>query len=179
MFPDLAGRAAPSKRRSPETFTLGCPSARKRSGMSPAQRKAVGVRMKAYWAKRRGEKARTAAADTPSASDAAASSTKQPLQAQAHVACCPESPGRADAGVLGVEASWKQGPFPRWGRSEAYYALAQSSQRRAQEVRFLLGSSLRRSDKRKPTIQRQSSAVLTQRTEASAWSSRASRVQKG
>jgi hypothetical protein len=77
-FPDL-GRAsaqangslngtAPGRRAtSPAT-----PPAGKRRGMSAAQRKAVGERMKAYWAKRRGEKAGRAS-DTQSASDGAAS----------------------------------------------------------------------------------------------------------
>ena len=62
-FPDL-GRAsaqanasldgaAPARRASAP--------ARKRRGMSAAQRKAVGKRMKAYWAKRRAEKGQTAA----------------------------------------------------------------------------------------------------------------------
>jgi len=59
MFPDL---------RAHSTATAGSldgaastpPTARKRRGMSPAQRKAVGKRMKAYWAKRRAEKGQTA-----------------------------------------------------------------------------------------------------------------------
>ena len=65
-FPDL-GRAsaqanasldgaAPGRR----TASPAAASARRRRGMSAAQRKAVGKRMKAYWAKRRAEKGQTA-----------------------------------------------------------------------------------------------------------------------
>ena len=69
VFPDLGNESVPPKRAS----STSTPSARKRSGMSPAQRKAVGERMKAYWAKRRGEKTGTqtkSAPQTGSASEA-------------------------------------------------------------------------------------------------------------
>ena len=74
-FPALrTGRTPASTNGSP------APAGRKRKGMSPSQRKAVGERMKAYWAKRRGEKAGTAAADTQAASDGAASSARRPAK---------------------------------------------------------------------------------------------------
>ena len=53
-FPDLGNGARPSHRAS-STAPSTAPAARTRSGMSPAQRKAVGARMKAYWGKRRAE----------------------------------------------------------------------------------------------------------------------------
>jgi hypothetical protein len=72
-FPALrTGRTPASTNGSP------APTGRTQKGMSPAQRKAVGERMKAYWAKRRGEKAGTEGADTESASDAAPTSAKPP-----------------------------------------------------------------------------------------------------
>ena len=51
-FPDLRGkrRGRPARDTSAETSPRG---ARKRRKMSAAQRKAVGVRMKKYWAARR------------------------------------------------------------------------------------------------------------------------------
>ena len=64
VFPELGDGAAPSMRTSTVTSASAAPAARKRSGMSPAQRKAVGERMKAYWAKRRMGKA---GRDTPQA----------------------------------------------------------------------------------------------------------------
>ena len=51
---------------------------RRRRGMSSSQRKAVGERMKAYWAKRRGEKVGTEGAHTQTASDGAASPASHP-----------------------------------------------------------------------------------------------------
>jgi hypothetical protein len=53
-FPDLGRSSGTSNGAS-------SPSTRGRKGMSPSQRKAVGERMKAYWAKRRGEKGQTVA----------------------------------------------------------------------------------------------------------------------
>jgi hypothetical protein len=53
MFPDRRTRAAPSSLDGPAPASR----ARKRRRMSAAERKAVGRRMKAYWAKRRAEKA--------------------------------------------------------------------------------------------------------------------------
>jgi hypothetical protein len=63
-FPDLRNGARLSERAS-----WTGPSSRKPSGMSPAQGKAVGERMKAYWAKRRAEKAVTAAPQGETASE--------------------------------------------------------------------------------------------------------------
>jgi hypothetical protein len=51
VFPTLGSRPAASRIGSP------APAGRTRRGMSPSQRKAVGKRMKAYWASRRAEKA--------------------------------------------------------------------------------------------------------------------------
>jgi len=48
--------------------------------MSPSQRKAVGERMKAYWAKRRGKKAGTEGADTQTVADRTARSANQPAK---------------------------------------------------------------------------------------------------
>ena len=53
-------------------------TARRRGGMSPSQRKAVSERMKAYWAKRRGERAGEARVD--GASGTASATTKQPAK---------------------------------------------------------------------------------------------------
>ena len=50
-FPTLGSQRAASRNGSP------APAGRTRRGMSPSQRKAVGKRMKAYWASRRAEKA--------------------------------------------------------------------------------------------------------------------------
>jgi hypothetical protein len=60
-FPDLG-------RVSGRTNGASSPSVPGRNGMSPSQRKAVGERMKAYWAKRRGETKGTRGADTQTAS---------------------------------------------------------------------------------------------------------------
>jgi hypothetical protein len=64
-FPDLG-------RGSSRSNGASAKARRGRRGMSSGQRKAVGERMKAYWAKRRGEKAGRAS-DTESASAGAAS----------------------------------------------------------------------------------------------------------
>jgi hypothetical protein len=61
-FPDL-GR---SSGRSNGASSQATPA---RRGMSPSQRRAVGERMKAYWAKRRAEKPSTATPETETASD--------------------------------------------------------------------------------------------------------------
>jgi hypothetical protein len=69
-FPDL-GRAPAQANGSLDGATPLRPAsvpARGRKGMSPSQRRAVGGRMKAYWAKRRAEKAGTEDADTRTAS---------------------------------------------------------------------------------------------------------------
>jgi hypothetical protein len=58
-FPDLRGRASrrlPVRREQPSEEESGASSPvrkRKRRGMSAAQRKAVGERMKKYWAERK------------------------------------------------------------------------------------------------------------------------------
>jgi hypothetical protein len=52
-FPDLGRASGPGS----VSVDGAAPTGRKRRGMSPAQRKAVGKRMKAYWAKRRAERA--------------------------------------------------------------------------------------------------------------------------
>jgi hypothetical protein len=70
-FPDL-GRA------SGRTNGASAPATRGRKGMSPSQRKAVGERMKAYWAKRRGEKAGTEGGDTQTAADDTVGSANPP-----------------------------------------------------------------------------------------------------
>jgi hypothetical protein len=55
-------RAFPDLGREPGTSNgSSSPATRGRKGMSPSQRKAIGERMKAYWAKRRGEKGQTVA----------------------------------------------------------------------------------------------------------------------
>ena len=62
-FPDLRG-GSPARPRQARTTESAAPaqrsSKRRGGGMSPAQRKAVGERMRAYWAARRAEKAGTA-----------------------------------------------------------------------------------------------------------------------
>jgi hypothetical protein len=55
-FPELGDGAAPGRRAA----SPAAAPARKRRGMSAAQRKAVGERMKRNWAKRRAEKGATA-----------------------------------------------------------------------------------------------------------------------
>jgi hypothetical protein len=74
-FPALGTAPTPAS-----TNGSPAPARRTRKGMSPAQRKAVGERIRAYWAKRRGEKAGTAAPDTQAASDGAASSARRPTK---------------------------------------------------------------------------------------------------
>ena len=92
-FPDLGERDLdlPSRTSATARSSAPAPAGRKRSGMSPAQRKAVGERMKAYWAKRRGEKAGTqteSLARAESAPAAASTATKQSSKPK------PMSPGR-------------------------------------------------------------------------------------
>src|SRR3954469_5608388 len=53
------------------------PARRTGKGMSPAQRRAVGERMKAYWAKRRGENAGASALATDAASDTSSAPAKR------------------------------------------------------------------------------------------------------
>ena len=84
-FPDLGNGTSPSSRTSATARSASpTPAGRKRSGMSPAQRKAVGERMKAYWAKRRGEKAGTQtesparAQSAPAAASTAAKQSSKP-----------------------------------------------------------------------------------------------------
>ena len=59
-FPALRGSSSGQTRaaqtRTSQGTAPGRPSRRRRGGMSPAQRKAVGERMRAYWAARRAEK---------------------------------------------------------------------------------------------------------------------------
>ena len=62
VFPNLASRSTSASGNS-----APLPAGRKRGGMSPARRKAVSQRMKAYWAKRQAEKTGT---QTESASKA-------------------------------------------------------------------------------------------------------------
>jgi len=62
-FPDLRGgsTARPRQTRPTESAAPAQRSSKRRGGMSPAQRKAVGERMRAYWAARRAQKAGAAA----------------------------------------------------------------------------------------------------------------------
>src|SRR5688572_3969874 len=59
-FPGLRGASSGQTRAAQARPSGGAapapPSRRRRGGMSPAQRKAVGERMRAYWAARRAEK---------------------------------------------------------------------------------------------------------------------------
>jgi hypothetical protein len=65
VFPDLGNGTASTRR----VASAAPRQARRRVGMSPTQRRAVGERMKAYWAKRRAEKAGAGvAADAPTPS---------------------------------------------------------------------------------------------------------------
>jgi hypothetical protein len=68
-FPDLRGSSSGQTRqaRSSQGAAATRPAGKRRGGMSPAQRKAVGERMKAYWAARRAEK--SGAASGQSAGD--------------------------------------------------------------------------------------------------------------
>jgi hypothetical protein len=84
-FPDLGNGARPSPRASSPAAAR--PS-RKRSVMSPAQRRVVGERMKAYWAKRRAENAGMDTPQAASASEAVTPALKQPSKRK------PMSPGR-------------------------------------------------------------------------------------
>jgi hypothetical protein len=56
MFPELRGERR-GRKPSNGSAPKAAPPARKRKRMSAAQRKAVGARMKAYWAAKRAEKA--------------------------------------------------------------------------------------------------------------------------
>ena len=60
VFPDLRGSSSGGTRatqaRASQGAAPGRSSGKRRGGMSPAQRKAVGERMRAYWAARRAEK---------------------------------------------------------------------------------------------------------------------------
>jgi hypothetical protein len=60
VFPELRDGAAPDGRTFPA-------HRRRRRSMSAAERKAVGRRMRAYWAKRRAEKGKTAQKSRPKA----------------------------------------------------------------------------------------------------------------
>ena len=73
VFPELRDGAAPAR--------LASAPARRHRRMSAAQRKAVGARMKRYWAKRRAEKATAQKAATKRSARAA----------------CPQRPGRRRA----------------------------------------------------------------------------------
>ena len=72
MFPELADGAAPARRASSSAPT----PTRKRRGMSAAERKAVGTRMRAYWAKRREEKAGGEAATADRATESSATAKR-------------------------------------------------------------------------------------------------------
>jgi hypothetical protein len=76
-FPDL-GRASGRSNGASSTVT------RRPKGMSPSQRKAVGERMKAYWAKRRGEKGGERVR-YPVSFGRRSQSSEPDLQAQGHV----------------------------------------------------------------------------------------------
>jgi hypothetical protein len=65
-FPDLRLPQQPSTRKNGSAP----PTDRRRSGMSPAARKAHGERMRAYWANRRAENGSTAASQRETAADA-------------------------------------------------------------------------------------------------------------
>jgi hypothetical protein len=55
LFPDL-GRKRPGRKPKPDGAAASATPTRKRRGMNAAQRKAVGMRMKKYWAAKRVEK---------------------------------------------------------------------------------------------------------------------------
>ena len=67
-FPNLrgssSGQARAAQARASEGAAPARPSGKRRGGMSSAQRKAVGERMRAYWAARRAEKSGAASADS-------------------------------------------------------------------------------------------------------------------
>jgi hypothetical protein len=77
MFPDLR---SPVRAGSLDGAAFTPPTARKRRSMSTAERKAVGRRMKAYWAKRTAEKGPTAK------KSAAKSNRKRGMSAEARKA---------------------------------------------------------------------------------------------
>ena len=73
-FPDLrgssSGPARAARARAGQAAVPAQRAAKRRGGMTPAQRKAVGERMRAYWAARRAEKA--GAANAASGAEAGA-----------------------------------------------------------------------------------------------------------
>ena len=97
-FPDLDGASAPRKRgRIPrkaapaESDNQG----RKRKGMSAAARKAVGERMRAYWAGRKGTAAAPAPADINTASPPAAPKRMMSAEARARISAAQKKRWRA------------------------------------------------------------------------------------
>jgi hypothetical protein len=75
---DAIMRAFPDLGRSSGRTNGASPLTARGQGMSPSQRKAVGERMKAYWAKRRAEKVRRVDSNALSASEASPAAAKQP-----------------------------------------------------------------------------------------------------
>jgi hypothetical protein len=75
-FPDLG-------RPSGSTNGASSPSTGGRKRMSPSQREAAGERMKAYWAKRRGEDAGISGTDAPSDTSSAPAKRKRGMSAEA------------------------------------------------------------------------------------------------
>jgi hypothetical protein len=71
-FPALGSRPTPVSNNGSTA-----PARRTVKGMSPAQRRSVGERMKAYWAKRRGEKAGASGAAGDAASDTSSAPAKR------------------------------------------------------------------------------------------------------
>lgn len=63
-FPDLRGGKRAAVAYTDDGVTMAASRRRRRWGMSAAQKKAVSVRMKAYWAKRRGTKGTRATSNT-------------------------------------------------------------------------------------------------------------------
>jgi hypothetical protein len=72
VFPELGDGAAPGRRAA----SPAAAPARKRRGMSAAQRKAVGQRMKRYWAKWRAQKGATGKKAAPKAKRKSGMSTE-------------------------------------------------------------------------------------------------------
>jgi hypothetical protein len=70
MFPELKERGRRGRKPANTAPEPAAKPARKRKGMSAAARKAVGERMKAYWAAKRAEKAAAAAGEGETASGA-------------------------------------------------------------------------------------------------------------
>jgi hypothetical protein len=70
--------AFPDLRKVPDSTNGASPRVtRGRKGMSPSQRRAVGERMRAFWAKRRSNKAQTITSGTQTAADGTTGSPKQ------------------------------------------------------------------------------------------------------